>query len=114
MFTDWDFSRLRDHPDTVKDSLGLACADPNDETTCPKARRCITSEHCHTDQPDWSNQLILEQPYPLGWGTDAVERPYLDPTIDHNWVLPPEYTEHLETTSWSVTPRDPNDLETLG
>ena len=56
---------------------------------------------------------ILQQNYPYGWGADTP--PYLDPTVDHNWyILPPGYSYHMETATWAVTPRDPNDLETLG
>ena len=46
MWTGWDWSRQRDHPDTVKDELGLACADPDNEAECPKARR---SELCDSN-----------------------------------------------------------------
>ena len=46
MWTNWDMSRQRDHPDTVKDELGLACLDPDDEATCPRARRC--EDECAT------------------------------------------------------------------
>jgi hypothetical protein len=112
MWTDWDHSRQRDHPNTVTDALGLRCQDRDDEDTCPRARRCIHNDHCFTDQPDWSNDLILQRPNPLGWGPETPG--YLDPTIDHHWVLPPEYSWHLETATWSVTPRDPEDYETLG
>ena len=46
----------------------------------------------------------------------VVLDPYVssNPYVDHNWILPPGYSWHMETTSWAVTPRDPNDLETLG
>ena len=99
---------------TVTDEGGLNCADPSDEATCPKARKCIHSDHCHTDQPNWSDDGILQQPYPFGWGPNTPK--YLNPTVDHKWrILPPKgYTWHLETTSWAIMPRDPNDLETLG
>lgn len=91
----------------------MHCAEPDNEDTCPKARKCIGSEYCHTDQPNWSDDGILQQNPPFGWGANTPK--YLDPTVDHHWsILPPGYTEHLETTGWSVTPRDPNDLETLG
>ena len=132
MWTDWDHSRLKPssgvgsgngdelgelfnyhmHSDTVVDELGLRCADPDDEATCPKARKCVNSDLCHTDQPNWSDDEILQQNYPFGWGPNTPK--YLDPNVEHSYILPPGYSAHLETTGWSVTPRDPNDMETLG
>ena len=112
MFTDWDHSRLRDDPRTVKDSLGLRCADPDDEATCPKARRCMSEDDCHTDEPNWSDDEFLQRESPLGWGAETPK--YLDPTIDHKWhILPPEYKWHMETTTWSITPREQSDFEAL-
>lgn len=43
-WTGWDWSRQRDNPNTVKNELGLECVDPDDEITCPKARRCMSPD----------------------------------------------------------------------
>ena len=103
-FTGWDWSRLRDSPYTVKNELGLACANPDDEDTCPKARRCADENVCHTDEPDWSQDEILQRPYPWGWGEEA--KPYLDPREEHDYPgLPEGYTYHLEAATWAVVPR---------
>merc|ERR1712086_401432 len=102
MWTGWDWSRQRDHPDTVKDELGLACADPDNEAECPKARRCISEEHCHSDVPDWSRDENLQRNFPLGWGADTP--PWLNPATDHNWHSLPRlegYDHHLLATDWA-------------
>lgn len=49
----WDWSRQHDNPKTVRDRFGLACADPDDEATCPKSRECMDGKGCITDTPDW-------------------------------------------------------------
>ena len=125
-FTDWDHSKLGctasqddtcedtiaysyTHPDTIKDELGLQCRDPFDEATCPRARRCMDPNICHTDQPNWSDDGILQRPFPLGWGPDTP--PFLDPNVDHGWTLLEgrDYTWHLEAATWAVNPRSDND-----
>ena len=90
----------------------MRCADPDDEATCPKARRCMSEDDCHTDEPNWSDDEFLQRESPLGWGAETPK--YLDPTIDHKWhILPPEYKWHMETTTWSITPREQSDFEAL-
>ena len=102
-WTGWDWSKQRDHPDTVKDELGLKCVDPEDESQCPKARMCIDEKFCHMDQPDWSQEQNLRRPYPLGWG-DRAEI-WLDPAKDHSWTtLPEDYSAHLGA-GWAVGER---------
>ena len=60
----------------------------------------------------WSDDDFLQRESPLGWGPETPK--YLDPTTDHKWhILPPEYTWHMETTTWSITPRQPSDFEAL-
>ena len=44
-FTNWDFSRQKLNPKTVKDELGFACLNPDDPRTCPRsptATSCLT------------------------------------------------------------------------
>lgn len=79
---EWDYSRQRDAPSLVLDRHGLRCANPDDESTCPKARRCVVGGGCHTDQPDWSDPAVLADPN-IGWGERAV--PFLDPTVRRDW-----------------------------
>ena len=107
-WTNWDWSRMRDHPDTVKDELGLACRDHDNEATCPRSRRCWDGDLCHTDEPDWSKDEILQRGSPLGWGAET--NPYIDPSAHLEYaILPPGYTYHLEATDWAVMPRPDED-----
>ena len=54
-FEGWDFTRQWNHPDTVRDRHGLACANPQDEATCPLARNCISDDLCYSDTPDFKS-----------------------------------------------------------
>ena len=38
--TAWDNTKLRNHPNLVLDRLGIRCANPDDEATCPRVR-CV-------------------------------------------------------------------------
>tara|TARA_B110001452_G_scaffold169847_1_gene142091 strand:- start:1101 stop:1511 length:411 start_codon:yes stop_codon:yes gene_type:complete len=53
----------------VKDHYGLACADPTDAKTCPKARLCKSEELCHVDWPDWTDDDLLD----ARWGIDVAD-----------------------------------------
>jgi hypothetical protein len=105
--TGWDWSKQRDHPDTVKDELGLRCLNPDDEATCPKARLCKDGSICHEDRPQWHLDSVLEQPPPLGLGIKA--KPYLNP-LDGDLLketfdgLPATYEYHLQAGSWAIVP----------
>ena len=98
--TTWDYTRQRDNPRTVLDSGGQACADPDDERTCPKARRCVEGAGCFTDTPDWSDPALLADPV-LGWGDRAL--PFLDPTVETSWTYTGDDYEWT-SVSWGIVP----------
>jgi len=110
MWTNWDMAKIRDHPRTIEDELGLACLQPDNEQTCPRARRCEDELLCHTDQPDWTDDAVLRRGAEddaynsnQGWGPSASA--YLNPDEEHSYNVPPEYRYHLGCTSWAVMPR---------
>ena len=78
VYEDWDWSKQRDHPNTVKDQHGLACADPSDENTSPIARFCVDASLCYTDTPNWFSidELITH------WGLNTIKQYADDPTCD--------------------------------
>tara|TARA_B100000787_G_scaffold165505_1_gene149533 strand:- start:218 stop:862 length:645 start_codon:yes stop_codon:yes gene_type:complete len=67
-FTNWDFTRQKEHKRTVKDDLELKCASPNNARTCPYSRRCVRADLCPEDNPDFTTMPdILE-----AWGTETL------------------------------------------
>ena len=100
VFTNWDYTYQKDHEDTVKDQYGLACADPSDSKTCPKARLCKSADLCHVDWPDWTNNDLLDQ----RWGLDVAD--YLNPgdveTFNWPYVTPQYLAKYLRNIDWSV------------
>ena len=59
VFEGWDWTRLRDAPQTRLDEDGTRCAEPDNEATCPRARFCVDAELCYTDTPDWQDMSEL-------------------------------------------------------
>jgi hypothetical protein len=67
-FTNWDFTRQRDHKKTIKDDLGLQCKTPNNKRTCPESRRCVSSDLCPEDNPDWTDMQDIQD----AWGMQVL------------------------------------------
>ena len=67
-FTNWDFTRQKNHRRTVKDALGLKCKDPNNERTCPVSRYCVSEDLCPEDNPDWTDMNDIVD----AWGIDKL------------------------------------------
>ena len=65
-FTNWDFTRQKEHRRTVKDDLGLKCATPNNLRTCPYSRRCVSEDLCPEDNPDWTDMDDIQEAWGLG------------------------------------------------
>jgi len=65
-FTNWDFTRQKNHRRTVKDDLGLKCATPNNLRTCPYTRRCVSEDLCPEDNPDWTDMDDIKDAWGLG------------------------------------------------
>ena len=110
VFTNWDFT-LQGHPNTVKDHYGLACADPTDPRTCPKARRCVSADLCFIDAPDWTNNELLDE----RWGLDVAD--YVNPAdwADFDWpYVTEEYRmTYLKNIDWGIIDAD-EDRRRLG
>ena len=67
-FTNWDFTRQKNHRRTVKDALGLKCKDPNNERTCPVSRYCVSEDLCPEDNPDWTDMNDIVD----AWGINQL------------------------------------------
>ena len=111
VWTNWDFSKQRDHPDTVKDRQGRRCLDPEDPATCPPSRLCVEAKYlkvasCPTDKPDWQDidELIK------WWGRTTLES-FADPAppgvprtfTQHQVILDPK-TAYLRANWKYMTP----------
>ena len=66
VYEGWDWRKQRDHPLTVRDQYGTACAEPDNEATCPIARYCIHPNFCYPDTPNWMEIDVLVQYLGLG------------------------------------------------
>ena len=106
-----DVSTSVPDPRTVRNELGLACLNPDDEATCPRSRRCEDMSLCWTDQPDWTSEAILQRGaltgarhgrfnLNLGWGSNAKR--YVDPENVPFYIVPPEYMYQFETLGWAI------------
>ena len=118
VFTNWDWSKDRDHPDLLKDAHGLGCLDPNNEATCPRSRMCSedVAHLCHTDRPDWTKIEVINARWSEVMGQKITNPPYLDPSKKggHSWAhlrsaIPgshDDYTFDVEV-EWGIAPSPP-------
>jgi hypothetical protein len=75
-FTNWDFTRQKNHRRTVKDEVGpdglgrfgLKCATPDNERTCPKAINCVSGDLCFENNRDWTKMKDII----AAWGLDVL------------------------------------------
>ena len=85
MYEAWDYSRQHTNPNvvgyspnTVTDRHGMKCANPDDESTCPKARFCIDDSICPSDTPDFTSMSVLIE----RWGLVRLRRFADNPTCN--------------------------------
>ena len=75
-FTNWDFTRQKNHRRTVKDEVGpdglgrfgLKCATPDNERTCPRAINCVSGDLCFENNRDWTKMKDII----AAWGLDVL------------------------------------------
>ena len=94
LFTNWDHTRQKDHPDTVKDKYGVRCADRDDPITCPLARRCVDDSLCPADLKEWTDFDDLYAawgPGPLAAFADPIN---LDELPEGEPVPQPTFNAH--------------------
>ena len=71
----WDnsmnnYPNYNPQPRTIRDPLGVSCADPDNPATCPPAEYCIDESLCTTNTPDWMDVRELFR----YWGIETMRQ----------------------------------------